>query len=248
MQLPPDEIKPGAPEWVVTFGDMMSLLLTFFVLLLSFSSMEASKFKQIAGYMREAFGLQAEMNYSGVPMGTTIMSTDARRQRESAEELNLVQSIRREMERAGVTKGSSVRVTEQGVSVAIEGEMLFSAGSADLNPGVLPLLNSIAEIAATRTERLDIEGHTDDLPISNAKFPSNWELSSARAGTAARHMISQNLPASRVRAVGYADTKPIVPNTSAENRAMNRRVEFLFLRVESDEQSVSDLFLGPGKN
>lgn len=238
MQPPPDEVKPGAPEWVVTFGDMMSLLLTFFVLLLSFSSTEASKFKMIAGYMREAFGLQAEESYSGVPMGTTILSTDARRQRESAEELNLVQNIRKEMEKAGVTKRSSVTITERGVSLRLEGELVFASGSAELRPEVLPLLDQIAGIALQRAERLDIEGHTDNLPIRNKQFPSNWELSSARAGSTARHMISNNVPPSRVRAVGYADTEPISANDTPDNRALNRRVEFVFLRIENDVTPV----------
>ena len=112
---------------------------------------------------------------------------------------------------------------------------------------MLSLLNHVTDIAVERTEHLDIEGHTDDLPISNAKFPSNWELSSARAGTAARYLIGRDFPPSRVRAVGYADTKPVAPNDSAENRARNRRVEFVFLRVEDDTTSVPDLFLGPAK-
>jgi len=245
MEPPADEVKPGAPEWVVTFGDMMSLLLTFFVLLLSFSSMEASKFKQIAGYMREAFGLQAEMNYSGVPMGTTIISTDARRQRESEDQINLVQSIRNEMERAGVTKRSSVNMTERGVALRLEGELVFASGSADLNPEAIPLLNQIAQITLERAERLDIEGHSDDRSISSSRFPSNWELSSARAGATARYMITQGVPQSRVRAVGYADTNPILPNDTAENRAINRRVEFLFVRVEEEKYDVPDLFLSP---
>ena len=94
MELPEDEIKPGAPEWVVTFGDMMSLLLTFFVMLLSFSTMEASKFKIVAGYMREAFGLQYDANYVGIPMGTTILSTDAREHARVSDELDLLQKVR----------------------------------------------------------------------------------------------------------------------------------------------------------
>ena len=248
MQPPPDEVKQGAPEWVVTFGDMMSLLLTFFVLLLSFSSMEASKFKMIAGYMREAFGLQVEDNYSGIPMGTTIMSTDARRQRESAEELDLVQNIRKEMEKADVTKRSSVQVTERGVSLRLEGELVFGSGSAELRPEALPLLDKVAAIALERVERLDVEGHTDSLPIQNERFPSNWELSSARAGSAARYMISRNVPRSRVRAVGYADTEPIAANDTPQNRALNRRVEFLFVRENINDPALPAVFLDSSSN
>ena len=108
MEKPKQEIKQGAPEWVVTFGDMMSLLLTFFVLLLSFSTMEASKFKTIAGYMREAFGVQSQLNYSGIPMGTTLLSTDARDSTEAADKMNLIVQIRKEIEESGMAPRSGV--------------------------------------------------------------------------------------------------------------------------------------------
>jgi chemotaxis protein MotB len=240
MEPPQDEVKPGAPEWVVTFGDMMSLLLTFFVLLLSFSSVEAEKFKVVAGYMRQAFGLQTERSYTGVPMGTTILSTDARQTTSPADELDLVQKLRRELERQSMTGRGSVRVTERGVSFRLEGELLFGLGQAELRDDALPILNRIADLAARRAEQVEVEGHTDDLPISSARFPSNWELSTSRAGAAARYLISRGVPASRIRAVGYAETRPLVPNTSKENRSQNRRVEFLFARdPQGDEPPLT---------
>ena len=244
-QLPEDDVKPGAPEWVVTFGDMMSLLLTFFVLLLSFSSMEASKFKIIAGYMREAFGVQTSENYSGVPMGTTILSTDVRTNDDPAEELQLVRAIRRELDKAGVTKQATVEVTERGVAVRLKGEVLFAAGRAELKQDSTVLLGGIAEIAAERPGVVEVEGHTDDVPISTTRYPSNWELSGARAGRAARFLIQQGVPAARVKAVGYADTRPLAPNDSSESRARNRRVEFLFVRDSQESSPASGTDLQP---
>jgi len=229
-ELPPDEVKPGAPEWVVTFGDMMSLLLTFFVLLLSFSSTEAAKFKVIAGYMREAFGVQRQDNYSGVPMGTTILSTDTRTQDTSSEELELIRAIRRELDKAKASSSTTVEKTDRGVAVRVSGEVLFLAGRAEIRPEAHAALDGIAAVAVERSGVLEVEGHSDDQPISTPRYPSNWELSSARAGSTARYLIQQGLPASRIKAVGYSDTRPIVPNDSAENRGRNRRVEFLFVR------------------
>jgi chemotaxis protein MotB len=230
VQLPEDEVKPGAPEWVVTFGDMMSLLLTFFVLLLSFSTMEAQKFKMISGYMRQAFGLQTKESYTGIPMGTTILSTDARTTTNPAQELQLIQAIRRQLEEAGMTRHASVHMTERGVSVQLNGEVMFASGRSDLKPEVHEVLDGIARIATDRSGIVEIEGHTDDVPIASSRYPSNWELSSARAGSTARYLIQQGVPGSRVKAVGYADTRPVVPNTSAEGRSKNRRVEFVFVR------------------
>ncbi|MCP3979338.1 MAG: OmpA family protein [bacterium] len=227
---PQDEVKPGAPDWVVTFGDMMSLLLTFFVLLLSFSTMEAARFKMISGYMREAFGLQTEKNYTGIPMGTTILSTDARQTTDPADQINLVQVIRREMEKAGMDSRGKVKMSEAGVAIQLEGELVFDSGSSVLKPIALPLLDAIADIAKNQSGMLEVEGHTDDIPVSNSRYPSNWELSSARAGSAARYMIDRGMPPPRIKAVGYADTRPIEANTNSKNRSLNRRVEFLFVR------------------
>jgi chemotaxis protein MotB len=232
-----DEAPKGAPEWVVTFGDMMSLLLTFFVLLLSFSTMEAQQFKMVAGYMREAFGLQTQESYTGVPMGTTILSTDARQSTRADDEMDLVKAIRKEMERAGMTEHASVQVTERGVAVRLEGEVLFDSGRSKLKNDALQLVDQIAAMAAASEGEIEVEGHTDDIPISSTVYPSNWELSSARAGAAARYLIAQGVPAGRIRAVGFADTRPVAPNDSAANRAKNRRVEFLFVR-EDEAQAL----------
>lgn len=230
MKPPEEEVKAGAPEWVVTFGDMMSLLLTFFVLLLSFSTMEAQKFKVIAGFMREAFGVRSEQTYSGVPMGTTILSTETRETAEPKDELDLVQKIRVEMEKAKITRKGSVEVTERGVAVRLDGELLFDSGRAELKSEGTGILDGIAGLAALRSEQFEVEGHTDDVPIKTSRYPSNWELATARAGAAARYLIDKGIPPTRIRAVGYADTRPIVANDSPENRAQNRRVEFLFVR------------------
>jgi chemotaxis protein MotB len=230
LKLPEEDAKPGAPEWVTTFGDMMSLLLVFFVLLLSFSTMEMEKFKVVAGFMREAFGLQSELTYTGVPMGTTILSTDARSTTTTDDEVNLAKEVREAMKSAGLGGRGAVRVTERGVAIRMDGEVLFESGRAELKPEARALLDRIAEIAASQPGVVEVEGHTDDLPIRNERFPSNWELSSARAGAAARHLVSRGVSPDRIKAVGYADTRPVAPNTGPESRAGNRRVEFIFVR------------------
>lgn len=227
---PSDEVKQGAPDWVVTFGDMMSLLLCFFVLLLSFSTMEMEKFKVVAGFMRQAFGVQKENSYTGVPMGTTIMTTQTRTSTTAADEIELIERIRRALEQAGLGGKGSVNVTRRGVAVRLEGEVVFESGSAELKRANTKIFDEIVRIARSRPGEIEVEGHTDDVPIATSTYPSNWELSTARAGQAVRYMIERGMPRSRIKAVGYADTRPVAPNQTPEDRAKNRRVEILFVR------------------
>ncbi len=227
--------KGGVPVWAVTFADMMTLILSFFVLLYSFSNLEAEKFKAIAGSLRQAFGLQGQAPAAAVPLAR---GTPVREQ----QQLDLVAQLRQATEQAGLGERGAAVVTYRGVALRLEGEALFDSGSAELKPQVLPLLARIAKIAVSSPGLLEVEGHTDDIPISNARFPSNWELSSARAGSVVRYLQSCGVAASRMRAVGYADSRPLAPNTVQENRARNRRVEFLF--VDPDEAPRP---AGPGR-
>ncbi len=232
MEKPKQEIKMGAPEWVVTFGDMMSLLLTFFVLILSFSSLELDKFKKFAGIMREGFGVQTAISMQTVPMGSNTMGDNTSGQRGSADSLIVLQQVRETIEQSEAEGMANVEITDRGVVLRVDGDAAFSSGSADLSGPAMQLLGEVAKMAGERAGKIEIEGHTDDVPISSARYPSNWELSSARAGAAARHLVGQGFSPTNIKAIGYADTRPLTPNDSAENRAKNRRIEILFVTVE----------------
>lgn len=120
-----------------------------------------------------------------------------------------------------------VIVNEESVSFRINNEILFTSGQADLMPSGLEVLTRLAEVLARNDYQIAVEGHTDPVPIQNDRFPSNWELSTGRATSVLRHLQSQGIPASRLRATGYADTRPIAPNDSQAGRAFNRRVELI---------------------
>lgn len=120
-----------------------------------------------------------------------------------------------------------VIVNEESVSFRINNEILFTSGQADLMPSGLEVLTRLAEVLARNDYQIAVEGHTDPVPIQNDRFPSNWELSTGRATSVLRHLQSQGIPASRLRATGYADTRPIAPNDSPAGRAFNRRVELI---------------------
>ena len=226
-----DTPPEGAPEWMVTFADLMSLLLTFFILLLSFSNMEIVKFRTMAGSVRNALGLKSEFDLADIPMGNKLLPYEDPKEGEGSS--GNTQGLREELEQmlqeAGMPEKASVRVTSRGVALYIEGDILFDSGSTAIRQEARPILDRLSELLPRVGYRVDVQGHTDAIPISTTAFPSNWELSAARAGRAVRYFVEKGVPSERFRAIGLAETRPVASNDTAQGRANNRRVEFLFV-------------------
>ncbi len=110
----------------------------------------------------------------------------------------------------------------------ISGDLMFASGESALSPEAVKILDRIASYVLKSERPLDVLGHTDDVPIATSHFPSNWELSAARAGSAVRYLTERGVRADRIRAIGHASTKPVAGNESPEGRSLNRRVEFVF--------------------
>lgn len=233
-----EEVEEGAPAWMATFSDLCTLLLTFFVLLLSFANMDIVHFREMAGSVREAFGVrwtdpgpyEAESS-SVVPLGEggtpeTGPSAHLRRRRDRRAEI--AERLRQAVHVRGIDADVEIEETPEGVVLRIRDHALFPTGSADLVEGASELLDRVALVTLELEEPLTIEGHTDDRPIHTSRYPSNWELSSARATSVLRHLIDAGVPAPRLVIAGYADVRPLEPNTTPEGRERNRRVEFLF--------------------
>ncbi len=138
-----------------------------------------------------------------------------------------------------------VEVDEQQVRVEMQDDILFPLGSAELGEQGKSLLDKLLDGLATRDISIRVEGHTDDLPIATARFPSNWELSSYRATTVARYLIARGVEQSRIQVSGHADTRPRVPNDGPQNRARNRRVSLL-LQQWADASKQAPAMPGPG--
>lgn len=132
-----------------------------------------------------------------------------------------------ELQRSALAGRVEVNVMPDAVNLEISDNILFAPASAALTEGGRRLLDDLAATLKNLPYELSVEGHTDDVPIRTARYPSNWELASARAGTVTRHLIEQGVAAGRVRAIGYADTRPRAENTTPEGRARNRRVSFI---------------------
>jgi chemotaxis protein MotB len=235
-----EEVEEGAPAWMATFADMSTLLLTFFVLLLSFANMDAQKFREMLGSVQEAFGVQKETfgDYMARANQAIDFSIQIGKGEESAEEqkespameqvLSIIQAI---FDDLGAQ--AEVFMDEEGVTVRVEGRLLFTSGSAQLKSQAADVLDRVVALLKKYTFDLYILGHTDSVPIETLRFPSNWELSSARAATALRYVVGQGADARRLVAVGFADSRAIAPNDTPEGRARNRRVEFVFKTAES---------------
>lgn len=234
MGLPVEEapkVDPGAPKWVVTFGDLMSLLLCFFVLLLSFSEMDRQKYKQVAGSLRQAFGVQRQTKVMEMPKGMKMIAMDfdqeiiATRIRESlGEQIDEMMSSQLEEFQDQIT----LEEGDNQVVVRLMGESTFDSGKAEIRPQLKPLLQKIAQTLQDAEGDLIIAGHTDNVPIHQGIYRTNLRLSSARAAAVAEFLLaSSHIDPKRISTMGFGQYRPIDSNDTAAGRQRNRRVEII---------------------
>ena len=245
----------GVPAWVMTFADLMTLLMCFFVLLLAFSEMDVAKFKLLSGSMKEAFGVQAVVEARTIPKGTSVVAREFSPGRpdptamnqirqhtidsnknsldalsEEMKELDEARRLARRLREAlkeEISKGSvAVRVDGAKVIIHVLERASFDSGKAEVRLEFVPVLKKIARLIDNEDGTITVSGHTDNIPISNNRYRSNWELSTSRAVSVAHELMSAApLDQSRFVVAGHADTRPRVDNDTAENRAKNRRVD-----------------------
>ncbi len=213
----------GAPDWMVTYGDLMSLLLTFFVLLVSFSSIELTKFRQAMGSLKGALGvLPKEQSIMWQKEPLLPQLTDFQQKRVQ----KVISEMRNMIKQNGLENDVTLESSAKGILVRIESPVLFNLGQAELKEQSYAILNKIVEMTQDWPNSIRIEGHTDNLPIHTLEFPSNWELSTARALSVLRFFLDNgHIEPYRLAAVGYGEYHPLVPNDTPENRTKNRRVE-----------------------
>lgn len=219
----------GAPLWMTTFGDMMSLLLTFFILIVSFSSIQEVEFQKAVGSLKGALGVlssrRSTMNLSALKNVNLAL-------KKMAILFPEMEEVRALVEKMELQDAVQIEMLPNSIKFSLQDNILFALGRADLKPAVFPVLYEIAQMTRKSKALLRIEGHTDDLPIRTRQFPSNWELSSMRAINVLHYFENLGIPREKLFCAGYADTRPRVPNTSDANRARNRRVE-IYLELES---------------
>jgi chemotaxis protein MotB len=247
--------ETASPGWLTTYADLMTLLLVFFVLLFSMSNLEKERFADAMRSFQTAFqrAVSGAPN-SLVPLAHNAPTTDSTDitdpifeplnerpqsdldsdadQEARALELEwqqLTRDMQRAFEQMQIQDAVEIGAPKDGkLSLRVKGAALFDSGSAEFNRAMLPLLDALLEtLVINPGYKLEIQGHTDDIPINTAQFPSNWELSAVRATTVLRYMVDAGINPKRLTATGYGSSIPLVPNTSPENRAINRRIEFV---------------------
>jgi len=235
-------------KWLLTFNDMVTLLLTFFVLILSLSKLDTPKVMKASHSIRAIFNM-AERGEQGdvevftpfvIPMGGTDLKFE-RKKKDLADRLNQVaQAVAKTLEGgAAAVPGEGLvswknimnaRVIEEGVSVALGEKLLFETGNAEIEERNQPALKALASVLQETDCKIRVEGNTDEVPINNERFPSNWELSVGRAVSVVKYFISEgSIAPERLSAAGYADSRPRFPPVNGRNRELNRRVEILLM-------------------
>jgi len=205
-------VSDKAEAWTVTFADMMSLLLTFFILLLTLADFDPEKIQKRLKAMSEGFGGE------GVDIQEQVTKNE-----------QIYNELEKIIKDENLTQDVELTSDSRGIVLYANGGVLFKPGEAEFEEDAKYFLNAITEVMRTSPNRILVEGHTDDTPTKTEKFPSNWELSTARAAAVIRHFIEKGgISPARCQAVGYAQYKPRFPPIP-ENRPRNRRVEVILL-------------------
>lgn len=243
LSAPPEEEKKkkaGAPEWMCTFSDLVTLLMCFFVLLFAMSTTQQETYKELVQSLRSALGAQA-VPESGTREGLTMHAVPSEPPSENQQidelgamiekEMDEIVSEVRELVLFNKLGGEvSVTKTENGVVITMSDLLLFSEGGTKISEKGLDILKKVASVLSKLAYHVKIKGHTDSSPISSVIYPSNWELSSARASTVVRLLIDNGVPPQYISAEGYAQYHPVATNDTEKGRALNRRVEIVYER------------------
>ena len=229
------ENSDGGPGWLTTFNDLITLLMVFFVLIFTMGSVDTKMLQEFQYALQTGLGILGE--------GSKVSIAVTNFGRNSNEEQLLIQAegevepvdeqedtlpIEEALKAFTAEPGINVRYSNQGAHITFEDFLLFDFGQADMNPGGLAFLDKMGDLIQKIPFPVRVEGHTDNVPIHTARYPSNWELSIARAVSVVKYFAeSGKINPQRLSAVGYGATRPLVPNDSRENRTRNRRVEIV---------------------
>ena len=228
-----EENSGGSPAWMTTFGDMMTLLLVFFVLLYSFSVMDLNKFQGFISALQNQLGvLQGGETISEAPNieSGTIDDNLAEPLENMSQIMNEMQSY---IEENNLQDRVNIEQKRKGLVISFTGELLYELGRAELREQGREVLTMISNNLINIPNDIMIEGHTDNLPIRNEEFPSNWELSTARAVNVIKFLIEeQGFEPRRLSAAGYSQYRPVSDNDTPEGRNENRRVEIVVLNTK----------------
>ncbi len=240
-----EEEHENHERWLVSYADFITLLFAFFTVLYATSQKDVSKAEEFQRSVQKSF--RSFMDFGGligkfvghfdqtqiVPPPIDVVPAEGLGPGEGASDAQVYDYVKAQIDAAlqeDELSDVQVELTKQGVRLTIPSSNIFDAGSSLIKEEALPYLDKIARVILHTRKRIFIEGHTDDTPIASDKFPSNWDLSAARASTIARYLVLKHkIDPKRLAVVGLAEQKPIVPNNNPVNKAKNRRIEFFIV-------------------
>jgi len=248
-----EEGEAGAPPWVMTFADLVTLLMVFFILLFAMGTIEDQKWKQIKASLKSALGTQ-ELPEAGLREGLDVIKdVDAKLDTKTIHAVDEVGAmVAKEMEEIAseveefVYKNKlsgqvEVSSDQRGAIITVSDVVLFPPGKSRMTFAGRSTIKQIFDLLKQFNYDVRIEGHTDNTPIHTERFPSNWELSAARAAEVARMLVEEGFPPEKLSVVGFAEFQPKVPNTTLESRGVNRRIEIVYQRGSIRNKMVDAL-------
>lgn len=243
------EVHDSNERWLVSYADFITLLFAFFVVMYAISSVNESKYSVLSDSLVNAFKskptqtlLVAEKDLSSAIIELPVKSKATTTNPSSVKKLNRQKNMKRmakDIMQAleSLVQDGKVRVTQSvhGITVEINASVLFSPAQARLAKSSRETLRAVAEVVRGHEHEMHVEGHTDNLPISTYQYPSNWELSTARASSVIRLFINNGVDARRLTAIGYGENRPVALNNTSDDRARNRRVTIMIMSLEPEQ-------------
>lgn len=249
--------KDKSERWLLTYSDLITLLMIFFVVLYSMSKVDADKFQAIAESLNRALGggTPARIDLNDHPSGPSVLQNgtpaapatapgkendakNANSQGNADTENMTIEGIKAKLDKFAQDNGIQAKlvssIEERGLIVSIQETLLFASGSADLDARAREILGKISTVLAAAPNQIRVEGHTDNVPIHTAQFPSNWELSVIRSTNVLQILQHDGISPNRLSAAGYGEYRPIASNDSPEGQSKNRRIDLVILRSKYD--------------
>ncbi len=245
-----DEYSENHERWLVSYADFITLLFAFFVVMYAVSSVSENKYQVLSDSLVNAFNNESSepvvssspilspiAMQQPIPVDSKIITDEKKVLRVERKEKmkHMAKDILQAL--APLIQNGKVRVTQsiQGITVEINASVLFSPGQAKLEESSLLALRAVAHVVKDHEHEIHVEGHTDNMPISTANFPSNWELSTARSSSVIRLFVENGVAPHRLTALGYGENRSVESNDTSEGRKRNRRVAVMILSAEPDK-------------
>lgn len=230
-----DDVETGS--WIDTYADTITLLLTFFILLYSISAVDSQKLSKLSKALQSSLG-----GSTSIEKLEKLEDLKVEVGKPNLEKDDLAKKVNKAIQDNNLQDSVKVREEDRGIVLQLDENILYDSGKSDLKETSINALDTITKLVSDMDNDVLVEGHTDNVPIHNSQYASNWELSTARAVSVVRYFVeNKQVPPTRFAVKGYAEFRPLVDNSTPENRSTNRRVDILIVdkkeKAKQEEQS-----------